>query len=248
MDAGVIIVGAGPTGLMLAGEVYLAGVRPLVLEPQPPRHPFGGVHLDFTPKANSPLQAPQLPQPRLERLLDERARELGADLRRGHEVVEANQDDDIVTMDVRGPDGPYRVTAQYLVGCDGAHSRVCDMAASRSRAPHIQRPTGSARSPCPDSVTRLGNGDLHIPGLGRTRSGFTRTDRGVLAVGSLTPEVLLVFTTEDEPTESDNDAPMTLTELPGQHPPRARRASTLWENRRHRHPHRRTITDQPTPS
>jgi 2-polyprenyl-6-methoxyphenol hydroxylase-like FAD-dependent oxidoreductase len=35
MDAGVIIVGAGPTGLMLAGEVYLAGVRPLVLEPQP---------------------------------------------------------------------------------------------------------------------------------------------------------------------------------------------------------------------
>ena len=35
MDADVIIVGAGPTGLMLAGELCLAGVRPLVLERQP---------------------------------------------------------------------------------------------------------------------------------------------------------------------------------------------------------------------
>ncbi|MGK8511098.1 FAD-dependent oxidoreductase [Nocardia asiatica] len=34
-DTDVIIVGAGPTGLMLAGELCLAGVRPLVLE----RHP-----------------------------------------------------------------------------------------------------------------------------------------------------------------------------------------------------------------
>jgi 2-polyprenyl-6-methoxyphenol hydroxylase-like FAD-dependent oxidoreductase len=35
MDADVIIVGAGPTGLMLAGELRLAGVRPLVRERQP---------------------------------------------------------------------------------------------------------------------------------------------------------------------------------------------------------------------
>ena len=35
MDADVIIVGAGPTGLMLAGELRLAGVRPLVLERRP---------------------------------------------------------------------------------------------------------------------------------------------------------------------------------------------------------------------
>jgi 2-polyprenyl-6-methoxyphenol hydroxylase-like FAD-dependent oxidoreductase len=34
-DADVIIVGAGPTGLMLAGELPLAGVRPLVLERRP---------------------------------------------------------------------------------------------------------------------------------------------------------------------------------------------------------------------
>ena len=44
MDADVIIVGAGPPGLMLAGELCLAGVRPLVLERQP--------RLRETPKAN----------------------------------------------------------------------------------------------------------------------------------------------------------------------------------------------------
>ena len=32
MDADVVIAGAGPTGLMLACELRLAGVRPVVLE------------------------------------------------------------------------------------------------------------------------------------------------------------------------------------------------------------------------
>src|ERR1700744_3094028 len=43
-DTDVVIVGAGPAGLMLAGELCLAGVRPLVLERQP--------GLRETPKAN----------------------------------------------------------------------------------------------------------------------------------------------------------------------------------------------------
>ncbi|HEU4945542.1 MAG TPA: FAD-dependent monooxygenase [Kribbella sp.] len=250
-DADVIIVGAGPTGLMLAGELHLAGVRPLVLERQPqprdtpranglggqilqllryrgllerfstastdsspaPRFPFGSVHLDFTHLADPPMHALQLPQPRLERLLDERARELGTDIRRGHEVVGVNQDDATVTADVRGPDGPYRGTARYLVGCDGAHSRVRDMAGipfPGTTYPEVNR---FAQVTMPDSLTRLGNGDLDVPGLGRIPWGYTRTERGVFAVGSLTPEVLLIFTTEDESTEYDDDAPMTLTEL-----------------------------------
>src|SRR5689334_21086271 len=44
MDADLAIVGAGPVGLMLAGELCLAGVRPLVLERQP--------RLRETPKAS----------------------------------------------------------------------------------------------------------------------------------------------------------------------------------------------------
>jgi 2-polyprenyl-6-methoxyphenol hydroxylase-like FAD-dependent oxidoreductase len=35
LDTDVIIVGADPAGLMLAGELWLAGLRPLVLERQP---------------------------------------------------------------------------------------------------------------------------------------------------------------------------------------------------------------------
>jgi 2-polyprenyl-6-methoxyphenol hydroxylase-like FAD-dependent oxidoreductase len=103
----------------------------------------------WTHLADPPLRALPLPRPRLERLLDERAAELGADIRRGHEVVGVNQDDARVTGDVRGPDGPYRVAARYLVGCDGPRSRVRDWPASRSLAPHIQRSIGWARSPCP---------------------------------------------------------------------------------------------------
>src|SRR5882757_109774 len=37
MNAGVIIVGAGPAGLMLAGELRLAGVKVIVLEKLPER-------------------------------------------------------------------------------------------------------------------------------------------------------------------------------------------------------------------
>src|SRR2546422_11613861 len=125
MDADVIIVGADPTGLMLAGELCLAGVRPLVLERQPqirdspkagglsgqilellryrgelgrfeaastaprpagpPRFPWGGMHIDFTPLADPPMQALPLPQPLLEGVLDERARERSEERRVGKE-------------------------------------------------------------------------------------------------------------------------------------------------------------------
>ncbi len=328
MDADVIIVGAGPVGLMLAGELCLAGVRPLVLERQPrlretpkangfngqivellrfrglldrveaasgrpvrpaPGVPFGGMHLDFSHLADPPIWAVPLPQPRLERLLGERAGELGAGIRRGHEVAGVSQDDATVAADVRGPQGPYRVTARYLVGCDGAHSRVRDTAGipfPGTTYPEVNRlgqvtvpdsvtqlgdgtldvPGLSRRSSTvtsvvavsqtrlcapprrsqprsvpgttypevnrlgqvtvPDSVTQLGDGTLDVPGLGQIRPGFTRTARGVFAFQAA-PRWGSRYPDNRRRTARSDDAPMTLTEAPGQHPPRARRGPAV---------------------
>src|SRR5213593_1727595 len=251
MDADVIIVGAGPTGLMLAGELCRSGVRPLVLERHPqirdipkagglsgqilellryrgelerfeavstaprpaPRFPWGGMHIDFTQLTDPPMQALPLPQPILERVLDERARELGADIRRGHEVIGLSQDQDSVTADVRGPDEQDRMTARYLVGCDGASSRVRDMAGipfPGTTYPEVQR---LAVVTVPESVTVLENGDLDVAGVGRISFGFTRTERGEFAVGSTNPALMGLYTSEEEAVGYDDDEPMTVTEL-----------------------------------
>ncbi|GAA2212630.1 FAD-dependent monooxygenase [Nonomuraea monospora] len=248
----VIIVGAGPTGLMLAAELRLAGVHPLVLErkPQrrdtpkagglggqilellryrglldrfqaactdpvpPPVFPYGGVHVDLTKLPETPMHALPLPQQSLERVLDDYAAELGLDVRRGHEVTAVSQDDSAVTVDVRGPDGAYQLTARYLVGCDGARSRVRDWAGIGFPGVTYPEVNRLAQVTLPDTVTVLGNGDLDVPGSGTVSAGFTRTDGGLFGLGS-SPDSRRVslYTIEDETAEYDDDVPMTVEEL-----------------------------------
>ncbi|MGC4807753.1 FAD-dependent monooxygenase [Micromonospora sp. DT233] len=159
MNQPVIIAGAGGTGLMLACELGLAGVPAVVLErlperprrspslsmhvssphlfrqrgldwfddaPQIPRYNFGFLgHVQLDPDYTPLL----VPQRRVERLLEERATDLGVDVRRGHELVGLAQDEAGVTVTVRQLDGSeYQLTGSHLMGCDGGRSRVRKLA------------------------------------------------------------------------------------------------------------------------
>jgi 3-(3-hydroxy-phenyl)propionate hydroxylase len=73
-----------------------------------------------------------LQQPYFERFLVERVREAQAagapiDLRGKNRVDAVEVKDDHVVLDINTPDGPYRIEADWLIGCDGASSPLRKM-------------------------------------------------------------------------------------------------------------------------
>lgn len=150
----VIVVGAGPTGLMLAAELGLAGVPVVLLERRaevPTWSQTFGFHLSsqqmfrqrgldkfdgagrfpsfdwgFPGLTNAePEKFPIVfPQRRVEKLLADRVADLGVPARRGHEATEIEPDAEGVRVTVAGPDGEYTLRGSYVVGCDGGRSVV----------------------------------------------------------------------------------------------------------------------------
>ncbi|MEU6715234.1 FAD-dependent monooxygenase [Nonomuraea sp. NPDC046802] len=159
-DPDVIVVGAGPTGLMLATELAMRGITCRVLEQRAHESNLTrafGVHartlelLDMRDLAGPLLDQgikveeirptfgptsirlsmrhPEsrypfvliVPQARTEALLAEHARDLGVEIVRGATVTGVRQDGSVT---IEGPGGRRTERAQFVIGCDGAHSQV----------------------------------------------------------------------------------------------------------------------------
>ncbi|TQM03952.1 FAD-dependent monooxygenase [Pseudonocardia kunmingensis] len=252
MSHDVVIAGAGPTGLMLACELSLAGVRPLVLEalperpadrranglvgqvvrmvdrrglygrlggpgrPQPaPRYMFGGLPLDLSVLPDNPLYVLPVPQRRIEEVLEERAVELGAQIRRGHRLTGLTQDADAVTAEVTGPDGGYELRTRYLVGADGGHSATRGLTGigfpGVSRDHTVSR---SAHVTVPAELVDPVTGGLDVPGYGVIPPFLHhRTESGVFVYAPFPATGTAVTTMEWDASGDPDPAPPTLEEL-----------------------------------
>ena len=165
LDCQVLVVGAGPTGLVLAAELLSRGIRTRIIDKgdgvslqsraigihartlevldmmdlagqftergQAVRHfrfySSGRrmVSLDFAHCGSRFGMVLDLPQDQTERLLRGLVTELGGVIESRAELTGLTACADAVTAAVRCPGGATQtITAAYVVGCDGAHSKV----------------------------------------------------------------------------------------------------------------------------
>ncbi|MFI5897035.1 FAD-dependent monooxygenase [Actinoplanes sp. NPDC051513] len=252
MVADVVIAGAGPNGLMLARELSLAGVHPVVLErlpeprrenranaligqvvqmldrrglyqplagtsepPQPiPAFFFGAVPMDLHMLDDNPFYLLPVPQTHIERVLAERAAELGVEVRRGHELTGLSQNADTVTVEVTGPNGRYQIDGRYLVGADGAHSMTRKLAGiGFPGAASDDIVCRLAEVAVPEEFVDPATGGLNLPGHGYIPPMYNRTEQGVFAYARLPSRPEMVFTLEWTTSGIDVDGSLTLEEL-----------------------------------
>lgn len=248
----VVISGAGPNGLMLACELALAGVQPVVLDrlpapsselkangfvgqvirqldmrglypamsgqPDPPEPAyewmFSGLPLHFAGLADKPIYNLRIPQPQMVDILARRARDLGIEIRWGHELLDLSQADDRVTLTIVAADGEYKLETGYLVGADGGRSIVRKQsgidfpghtAGTVSRVAHVHLP----------EQIRIVNRGLEIEGYGHLAFRHNRLDRGVVMVMFMDPARPMIGTIEYGHTPGSAEGAMSVAELRG---------------------------------
>ena len=251
-DYDVLVVGAGPVGLMLATELRLAGVRVLVVErrtgldtsekagaintasaeaferrglrsavealegrrpiagegdrerPRSVGH-FGGIQVPAQPvdeedpglRGHGPAWYVQVPQVEVERVLGQRAAEMGIEVRRGVEVAGFDASEVGVTVHLQGRDGGGDVRAAWLVGCDGGRSLV--------------RGQAGFDFPGTDPTITFRQTEGTVQGAERlAQGGWQYTPTGVYVYG---PVPGRVRTVELDGPPADRDAPVTAAEM-----------------------------------
>jgi 2-polyprenyl-6-methoxyphenol hydroxylase-like FAD-dependent oxidoreductase len=244
MDYDVLVVGAGPVGLMLATELQLAGVRVVVVErlteldtaikagaintasveaferrgllpaleavegqrgegrrPSSVGH-FGGIQVPAEPvdEEDPSLRGRgaagwylQVPQAEVERILGERAAELGVEVRRGAEVRGFDAEEAGVTVHLQGGDD---VRVAWLVGCDGGRSLI--------------RRQAGFEFPGTDPVITGRQAVATVEGAERLGRGWQHTPTGVYVYGPMPGRVRTV---ELDGPPADREAPVTAAEM-----------------------------------
>ncbi|MFF8971216.1 FAD-dependent oxidoreductase [Streptomyces sp. NPDC014995] len=148
--------------------------------------PAPGAVVDFTELDTRFPALHVIPQSRTEEVLQRHALDLGVTIERDAEVVGLEQDGSGVTLHVRTGAGEWEESADYVVGCDGAHSTVRELAgiSFRGRTYDIAPVLADVRlrrtPPVDDVLVRSGNGGVVVTvpyGGGLYRVAVARRDR-----------------------------------------------------------------------
>ncbi|MEV0093884.1 FAD-dependent monooxygenase [Streptomyces sp. NPDC050738] len=174
---------------------------------------FAALPLDLSLLPQSPVFGLPVPQAQIVRVLEERATELGVEIRRGHQVTGLVQDESAVTVDVAGPEETYRLQARHVVGADGARSVVRKLSGIGFPGISYDRRTNrAAHATVPAEWSDPATGALNVPGHGPVLPFLPlRTERGGFSYAPFPGLPPLLATTEwDQP---ETDEPMSLEEL-----------------------------------
>ncbi|WP_433179645.1 FAD-dependent monooxygenase [Actinoallomurus sp. CA-150999] len=162
---------------------------------------FGGIQVPADPvdeedpslRGRGPTWYVQVPQVEVERILGERAAELGVEVRRGVEVCGFDADEAGVTVHLQGRDD---VRVAWLVGCDGGRSLV--------------RRLAGFEFPGTDPEITVRQAVATVEGAERLGRGWQHTPTGVYVYGPMPGRVRTV---ELDGPPADRETPVTAAEM-----------------------------------